>query len=89
MKLGTSEVNRLFERAIKRVSPPNLGGRPWKLYYATQVSSEPPTFMLFANRALPRNHHYRRYLENRLREELDLAGVPLRLVVRRRTEARG
>jgi GTP-binding protein len=42
--------------------------------------------MLFANRPLPRNHHYRRYLENRLREELDLPGVPVRLVVRRRTE---
>jgi GTP-binding protein len=85
-KLGTGEVNRLFEGAIRRVSPPTLGGRPWKLYYATQVSSEPPTFMLFANRALPRTHHYRRYLENRLRGELDLAGVPLRLVVRRRAE---
>jgi GTP-binding protein len=87
-RLGTSEVNRLFESAIRRVSPPSLGGRPWKLYYSTQVSSEPPTFMLFANRALPRNHHYRRYLENRLRGELDLQGVPLRLVVRRRTETR-
>jgi GTPase len=85
-RLGTGEVNRLFEGSIRRVSPPSLGGRPWKLYYATQVSSGPPTFMLFANRALPRNHHYRRYLENRLRDELDLQGVPLRLVVRRRTE---
>ena len=40
--------------------------------------------MLFANRPLPRSHHYRRYLENRLREHLDLPGVPLRLVVRQR-----
>src|ERR1700674_2287074 len=55
MKLGTSEVNRLFEASTGRVTPPNLGGRPWKLYYATQLSSEPPTFMLFANRTLPRN----------------------------------
>ena len=44
----------------------------------------PPTFMLFANRTLPRNDPYRRYLENRLREELDLAGVPVRLVIRQR-----
>ncbi len=87
-KLSTGEVNRLFESAIRRVSPPSLGGRPWKLYYATQVSSGPPTFMLFANRTLPRNHNYRRYLENRLRRELDVPGVPLRLVVRRRTEPR-
>ena len=40
--------------------------------------------MLFANRTLPRNDHYRRYLENRLRESLDLPGVPVRLVIRRR-----
>ena len=42
--------------------------------------------MLFANRPLPRTSHYRRYLENRLRDELDLSGVPVRLVVRKRTE---
>lgn len=88
-KLATGEVNRLLDTAIRRVSPPTLGGRPWKLYYATQVSSGPPTFMLFANRALPRNHSYRRYLENRLREDLGLAGVPLRLVVRRRADREG
>ncbi|HVT57449.1 MAG TPA: ribosome biogenesis GTPase Der [Thermoanaerobaculia bacterium] len=85
-RLGTGEVNRLFEAAINRVHPPALHGRPWKMYYATQVSTAPPTFMLFANRALPRSHTYRRYLENRLREELALPGVPVRLVVRRRGE---
>jgi GTP-binding protein len=86
LKLSTGQLNRLFEGFIRKVSPPAIGGAPWKLYYVTQVSSAPPTFMLFANRALPRNSHYRRYLENRLREALDLAGVPVRLVVRRRTE---
>ncbi len=86
LKLGTGQLNRLFEGFVKKVAPPSLGGAPWKLYYVTQVSTAPPTFMLFANRPLPRNSHYRRYLENRLREELDLAGVPVRLVVRKRTE---
>jgi GTP-binding protein len=86
IKLTTGQLNRLFEKATERVQPPNLGGSPWKLYYATQVSTAPPTFMLFANRTLPRNHHYRRYLENQLREELELPGVPVRLVVRKRTE---
>ena len=86
IKLSTGQLNRLFEEFIRKVSPPSLGGAPWKLYYVTQVSTAPPTFMLFANRNLPRNHHYRRYLENRLRESLDLPGVPVRLVVRRRTE---
>ncbi len=84
LKLGTGEVNRLFEAAIKRVAPASVKGRPWKVYYATQVSTAPPTFMLFANRTLPRNDHYRRYLENRLREELQLPGVPIRLVIRKR-----
>jgi GTP-binding protein len=86
IRLSTGQLNRFFENAIKRVSPPALHGAPWRLYYSTQVSTAPPTFMLFANRAMPRNHHYRRYLENRLREELDLPGVPVRLVVRKRTE---
>ena len=86
LKLGTGQLNRLFEGFVKRVAPPSLHGAPWKLYYVTQVSAAPPTFMLFANRPLPRTSHYRRYLENRLREELDLSGVPVRLVVRKRTE---
>ena len=86
LKMSTGQLNRIFETAIKKVAPPSLGGAHWKLYYTTQVSSGPPTFMLFANRLLPRNHHYRRYLENRLREELKLSGVPIRLVIRKRTE---
>ncbi len=87
--LSTGEVNRLFEAALVRARPPAEGGRPWKVYYATQVSSGPPVFMLFANRTLPRGHAYRRYLENRLRDELGLPGVPVRLVIRKRGKAAG
>lgn len=83
-ELSTGEVNRLFERAIARHNPPAIHGRPWKLLYATQVRTDPPTFMLFANRRLPRTSNYRRYLENQVRRELDLRGVPARLVIRRR-----
>jgi GTP-binding protein len=87
VKLGTGQLNRIFEAAIRRVAPPAIPGHhPWKVYYTTQVSTAPPTFMLFANKTLQRSHHYRRYLENRLREELDLPGVPVRLVIRKRTE---
>ncbi len=84
IQLSTSEVNRLFERAVQAHHPPQHRGRPWKLYYATQVATGPPTFMLFANRTLERSDTYRRYLENRLRTELDLAGIPIRLVIRKR-----
>jgi GTP-binding protein len=84
MDVQTAELNRLLERAVAAHSPPQLDGRPWRLYYATQVSSGPPTFMLFANRTLSLRDTYRRYLENRLRETLTLAGVPIRLVIRQR-----
>ncbi len=84
-RLETSEVNRIFERATQRHHAPADRGKPWKLYYATQVSSQPPTFMLFANRTLSRNSSYRRYLENFIQRELDLpGGIPIRLVIRKR-----
>ncbi|MFN7940655.1 MAG: ribosome biogenesis GTPase Der [Thermoanaerobaculia bacterium] len=83
-EIGTGELNRFFEGALRAHQPPVLKGRPWKLFYASQVSRNPPTFMLFANRLLPHQHPYRRYLENRLRETFGYAGVPLRLVIRRR-----
>jgi len=86
LQLGTGEINRLFERALAHHAPPSFRGKTWKLYYATQVSTGPPTFMCFANYTLERSHSYRRYLENRLREELSLGGVPIRLVIRRRSE---
>lgn len=82
--LGTGEVNRFFEGALNAHQPPQRQGRPWKLFYATQVSAAPPTFMLFANRILDRADTYRRYLENRLRETYELDGVPIRLVIRKR-----
>ncbi len=85
-RLETAELNRIFERAVARHHAPTDRGRPWKLYYATQVSSRPPTFMLFANRTLPRNSSYRRYLENHLRKALELpGGIPARLVIRKRS----
>lgn len=83
-RLSTAEVNRLFESAVTRHRPAAKDGHPWKLYYATQVSTAPPTFMLFANRTLPLKDPYRRYLENKVRESLELSGVPVRLVIRRR-----
>jgi len=84
VELSTAEVNRMFERAIARHNPPAIHGKPWNLLYATQVRSEPPTFMLFANRRLSRTSNYRRYLENQVRRAVDLRGVPARLVIRRR-----
>lgn len=84
-QIETSELNRLVERALAGHHAPTLAGKPWKVYYATQVKTAPPTFILFANRTLPRGVSYRRYLENFFRRELALPGVPIRLVIRKKT----
>jgi GTPase len=84
LQLGTSELNRLFEHITEGHPPPTHKGQAWKFYYVTQVANAPPTFMVFANRTIERGSSYRRFLENRLREALDIEGVPIRLVIRRR-----
>ncbi len=84
IELGTSELNRIFEGLVRRHRPPEIGGHSWNLLYVTQVRTAPPTFMLFANRQLPQRSTYRRYLVNGVRRELDLEGIPIRLVVRKR-----
>ena len=83
-EVSTGELNRLAQEIVLEHRPPAHDGRPWRLLYATQVATGPPTFMLFANHSLSLRDSYRRYLENRLRERLELEGVPLRLVIRRR-----
>ncbi|MEE8367360.1 MAG: ribosome biogenesis GTPase Der [Thermoanaerobaculia bacterium] len=81
-EIPTSELNRVLQAAVTRHPAPARHGRPWKFYYATQVSQAPPTFILFANRKLDHHSNYRRYLENYLHEEFELAGIPARLVIR-------
>ena len=83
--LTTSEVNRIFQKAVARHHAPADRGKPWNLLYATQVKTGPPTFVLFANRSLPKSSSYRRYLENFLRRELGLSGVPIRLKIKVRS----
>jgi GTP-binding protein len=78
-RVPTRKVNEVIRAAQARHPAPD-GAR---VLYATQGASEPPTFTLFANRELPRT--YLRYLENQLRESLDLGAVPLKLRVRRRS----
>ncbi len=84
VRLGTADLNRLIDELVRRHQPPVVRGLDWRVLYSTQVRTAPPTFMLFANRKLPRQSSYRRYLENGLRRELGLAGIPLRLVIRQR-----
>ena len=83
-RFRTSELNTILERAIAEHQPPSVRGRPRRFYYATQLKSQPPTIALFSNGDAPLHFSYRRYLENRFRDALDLVGCPVHLVIRAR-----
>ena len=82
-RISTGALNRWLQEALARHAPPLAQGRRIKIRYATQTTSRPPTFVLFANKpAEEMPESYLRYLTGSLRESFDLAGVPLRLHVR-------
>ena len=83
-RISTGELNRVLRAAAERQTPPVVKGRRPKLFYGTQVGVAPPTFVFFANDAALIHFSYRRYLENRLREEFGFDGTPIRLVFRDR-----
>ena len=78
-RVSTSEVNRVLQTAAAERPPPRSGGRP---LYGTQTGTGPPRFVIFGTGPVP--PAYRRFLENRLRRELDLPGVPIRISFRQR-----
>jgi GTP-binding protein len=81
-RLPTAALNRWFEQALARHPPPLVHGRRLKLRYMTQAKARPPTFVVFGTRAEQLPEDYRRYLVNGLREEFDLPGTPIRLLLR-------
>ena len=92
LRISTSDLNRWLKRCVE-LHEPAMGSkgtrrRPIKFFYATQSEARPPTFMLFCTDPQAIQTHYRRFLENRLREDFDLAGVPVRLRLRARSEDR-
>jgi GTP-binding protein len=84
IRLSTSQLNRILRRAQDRHPAPTRAGRPLKIYYGTQVRSDPPTFMLYVNEPDLAHFTYLRYLENRIREEYSYVGTPIRIVLRKR-----
>jgi GTP-binding protein len=82
-RLSTAEMNRLLQNAVASYPPPRGSGR---IRYGTQVRAAPPTFVLFGGK--PPNPTYRKYLENRIRDEFGFAGVPIRLTFRAREGGR-
>lgn len=83
-RLTTSQINRVLQNAQDSHSPGSKGGRRLKIYYATQVRSDPPTFLVYVNDPRLAHFTYLRYLENRLRAEYPFVGTPIRLVLKER-----
>ncbi len=84
MRIKTGMLNELLAQATMRVQPPTDKGKRLKIYYMTQASTKPPTFVFFCNNAELFHFSYQRYLENRIREAFELTGTPVRIVIRER-----
>lgn len=87
IRITTGKLNDLLSYCTARVQPPSDKGKRLKIYYMTQASSNPPTFVCFVNRAELFHFSYQRYLENQIRETFKLIGTPIKFVVRERDEA--
>jgi GTP-binding protein len=85
-RISTGLLNDCIREAVTAVEPPSSGGRRLRIYYATQVSTCPPSFVLFVNDAKLMHYSYERYLKNYLRKTFDFAGTPIRMMIRNRNE---
>lgn len=83
-RISTGELNKWIEIWQVRQRTPNFKGRPLKMYFITQAETAPPTFVIFCNSDTFVTRAYENFLQNRIREDLELAGVPVRLVWRAR-----
>ena len=86
MRVSTSVLNELLEDAQLTNPPPAKGGKLLKIYYMTQASVQPPTFILFVNEPSLMHFSYERFLENKLRETFGFEGTPIRLIIRGKRE---
>ncbi len=84
MRISTGKLNDILADATARVQPPSDKGKRLKIYYMTQASTCPPTFVCFCNNAELFHFSYQRYLENQIRSTFGLEGTPVRFVIRER-----
>lgn len=89
MRISTGMLNDILADATARVQPPSDKGKRLKIYYMTQASTRPPTFVCFCNKAELFHFSYQRYLENQIRSTFGLEGTPVRFVIRERGDTRG
>ena len=86
MRIPTGRLNQVLADAQARVQPPTDKGKRLKIYYMTQASTRPPTFVAFVNSKDLFHYSYQRYLDNQIREVFGLEGTPTRLIIRERSE---
>ena len=86
MRIETGVVNEIMAEAVAMQQPPSDKGKRLRLYYITQVSVKPPTFVIFVNDKELMHFSYTRYIENRIREAFSFRGTPLRFIIRERKE---
>lgn len=84
MRISTGMLNDVLGEATMRTQPPTDKGKKLKIYYMTQISVAPPTFVIFCNNAELFHFSYQRYIENCLRETFGFTGTPIRLIIRER-----
>ena len=88
MRISTGMLNNILAEATARVQPPTDKGKRLKIYYITQASTNPPTFVCFCNREELFHFSYQRYLENQIRATFGLEGTPVRFIIRERGDGK-
>ena len=86
MRIQTGVLNEILMETVALQQPPSDKGKRLKLFYMTQVSTKPPTFVLFVNKKELMHFSYQRYIENRIRDTFGFMGTPIRIFIRERKE---
>mgnify|MGYP000808700070 CR=1 FL=1 len=86
LRVQTGVLNEILTEAVAMKQPPSDKGKRLKLYYITQVSVKPPTFVIFVNDKQLMHFSYTRYLENRIRDTFGFRGTALKFITRERKE---
>lgn len=88
MRVSTGVLNEIMSEAVALQQPPSDKGKRLRLYYITQVSVKPPTFVIFVNDKELMHFSYTRYIENQIREAFGFRGTPLKFIIRERNEGK-
>ena len=86
MRIATGVLNEILAEAVAMQQPPSDKGRRLKIFYMTQISVKPPTFVVFVNDKKLMHYSYTRYIENQIRNAFGFRGTPLRFIIRERKE---